>query len=130
MWLRRSDIGSPQLNAVGRQIVENVRRAHGDNRSIEAAAAHIFRQDELLDMNALLAQIVGFGWVAEFVPATGGFFVHFKDNKQISFEADSQDTLKELRLGFSTWSPTDEDPMVKRLSELGKRRGSRRTVRA
>ena len=96
------------------EIVEGLRRGHGDGRSLDAAPAQWFRHDELVSLNAFLLQAIAFGWVADYVPASAGFFVHFKDNRQACFTADSADTLKELRTTFGEWNPTDEDPMILR----------------
>jgi hypothetical protein len=126
LWLRRWDIGSPQFIWIGWKIIEDIRRVHGDLRSLETAPAQVFRDDEFLDLHTLLVQVVGFGWVAEFVSPTGGFFMHFKDNRQVCFTARSPDLLKELRVAFEDWNPTDEDPMVKRLAESERRHRRKR----
>src|SRR5882724_10234723 len=115
IWLQRWDIGSPQLVRVGWRILEDIRRAHGDSRSLEIAPAQLFRDDELVELHAFLAQAVGFGWLADYVACTGKFFVHFKTNGQICFTAKSAETLQTLRTSFQEWNPTDEDPMVLRM---------------
>lgn len=122
LWFRRWDIGSPQLVQVGWEIVEGLRRGHGDVRSLDAAPAQWFRHNELVSLNAFLLQVMAFGWVADYVPASAGFFVHFKDNRQLCFTADSGDTLKELRTTFGEWNPTDEDPMILRKVALERQR--------
>jgi hypothetical protein len=129
IWLRRWNIGTPQFIKVGWKIIEDIRRAHGDLRSLELAPAQLFRDDELLELHAFLVQIIGFWWVAEFVPPTGGFFVHFKDNRQVCFMSESTESLAELRAAFGQWNPTDNDPMVERLAELEKARPRGRIVR-
>ena len=118
IWLRRWNIGTPQFIRVGWRIIEDIRRAHGDPRSLELAPAQLFRDDEFSEMQAFLMQVIGFGWVAEFVPSTAGFFVHFKDNRQVCFTSQSGDLLNSLRTDFSEWNPTEDDPMVTRLIEL------------
>jgi len=127
LWLRRWDIGSPQMVRVGWRIIEDIRRVHGGPQSLEVAPAQLFRDDEFVDLHAFLAQVVGFGWIADFVPSTGNFFLHFKDNRQVCFTAKSADVLNELRVDFGHWNPTDEDPMVKRMAEL-EREGARRRI--
>lgn len=103
---------------MGWQIIEDIRRTHGDLRSLELAPAQLFRDDEFPEMQAFLVQVIGFGWVAEFIPSIGGFFVHFKDNRQVCFTSQSAESLNVLRTAFSEWDPTEDDPMVKRLIEL------------
>ena len=118
IWLRRWDIGTPQFTRVGQQILEDIRRAHGDLRSLELAPAQLFRDDELSKLQAFLVQVVGFGWVAEFVPSTGQFFAHFKDNRQVCFAGKLTDSLNELRAALKQWNPTEDDPMARRLAEM------------
>jgi hypothetical protein len=122
LWLQRWDIGSPQLVRPGWRILEEIRRAHGESRSLEAAPAQVFREDELVEFHAFLIQVIGFGWVTDYVPSAGRFFLHFKDNRQIRFEAESQQILEELHTAFQKWNPTEEDPMVERLRSLEKSR--------
>lgn len=120
LWLRRWDIGSPPLIWAGWRIIESIRKVSGGSESLEVAPAQLFRADELVEFHACLIPVVGFGWVAEFVPSTGGFFLHFKDNRQVCFSAESTDLLNELRTAFRHCNPTDDDPMVKRLAELAR----------
>jgi hypothetical protein len=126
LWLRRWDIGSPQLVRVGWRILERMRGAQGESRPLEVAPAAIFRDDELVDLHSYLLQVIGFGWVADFVRPTGDFFLHFKNNRQVCFTADSTTTLKELRAAFSAWNPTEEDPMVVKMRAIEKARRSNR----
>jgi hypothetical protein len=123
LWLHRWDIGSPQLVRVGWQIMEDMRRACGDMQSLDIAPAQFFRADELVQLNAFLLHVLGLGLVADFIPASRHFFVHFKDNAQICFTTDEADTFKELRTTFSGWNPTDEDPMLLKIREFERQHG-------
>lgn len=118
LWLRWWEIGSPQLTRVGWQILEDIRRAHGESRSLEVAPAQLFREDEFVELQAFLTQVMCFGWVADYVPSASGFFAHFKDNRQVCCTATSVDELKDLRTHFAEWNPTDEDPMLVKLAEM------------
>jgi hypothetical protein len=130
LWLHRWDIGSPQLVRPGWRILEDMRRAHGELRSLEAAPAQSFRVDEIVELHAFLIQVVAFDWVADFIPLVGGFFLHFKDNRQICVAAESSETLKELRTHFQDWNPTDEDPMVVKMAAMEKaRKKARQKIR-
>jgi hypothetical protein len=122
LWLQRWDIGSPQMVRPGWLILENIRRAHGELRSLEVAPAQFFRDDELVELHAFLNQAIAFGWVTDFVPCAGHFFLHFKDNRQVRFTAESPVTLKELRTEFQRWKPTDKDPMVEKMISIERAR--------
>jgi hypothetical protein len=129
LWLQRWDIGSPQMVRPGRLILENIRRAHGELRSLEVAPAQFFRDDELVELHAFLNQAIAFGLVTDYIPCAGHFFVHFKDNRQVCFAAESPVTLKELRAEFQQWNPTDKDPMVERMISIEKERKRERKRR-
>jgi hypothetical protein len=122
LWLQRWSIGSPQLVRAGWRILEDIRRAHGELRSLETAPAQLFRDDELVELHAFLIQAIAFGWVTDFIPSAGGFFFHFKDNRQICVATKSMETLNELRSHFQHWHPTDEDPMVAKMASMKKAR--------
>ena len=121
LWLHRWDIGSPQSVRVGWQIMEDMRRARGDVQSLDIAPAQSFRHDEFVPLHAFLLNVIGLGLVADFVSSSRHFFAHFKDNEQICFSTDEVDTFKELQKHFSSWNPTDEDPMILKLRELERR---------
>ena len=125
LWLRRWEIGSPQQVRVGWRILEDIRRAHGESKSLEMAPAQLFRNDELVELHAFLVQAIAFGWVAEYIPAGTGYFAHFKDNRQVCLSAESPETLKEMRTSFQDWKPTDQDPMIAKMELIRKARPAR-----
>jgi hypothetical protein len=129
LWLQRWDIGSPELVRPGWLILENIRRAHGELRSLEVAPAQFFRDDELVELHAFMNQAIAFGWVTDYVPFAGKFFVHFKDNRQVCFATESAATLKELRAEFQRWNPTDKDPMVEKMISIENERKRERQRR-
>ena len=122
LWLQQWNIGSPPLVWSGWCILENMRRVHGDPRSLEIAPAQSFREDEIVELHVFLVQVVAFGWRADYIPFLGKFFLHFKPNRQICVTAKSPETLKELRAHFQQWNPTDEDPMLVKMAAMEKAR--------
>jgi hypothetical protein len=122
LWLQRWDIGSPGMVRPGWLIVENIRWTHGELRSLEVAPAQFFRDDELVELHAFLNQTIAFGWVTDYIPCAGHFFIHFKDNRQVCFTAESAVTLEELRAEFQRWKPTDKNPIVERIISIEKSR--------
>jgi hypothetical protein len=121
LWLQRWDIGSPQFVRAGWRILEDIRRAHGEVRSLEIAPAQLFRDDELVALHAFLIQVTAFGWVSDYVPSGEGFYIHFKDNRQVCVTAQSPETLNELRVHLQQWHPTEEDPMVLKMKSMNKK---------
>jgi hypothetical protein len=122
LWLQQWNIGSPPVVWSGWRILENMRRAHGDLRSLEIAPAQSFREDEIVELHVFLVQVIAFGWRADYIPFFGEFFLHFKPNRQICVTAKSPETLKELRAHFQQWNPTDEDPILVKMAAIEKAR--------
>jgi hypothetical protein len=62
LWIAYSELGS--LAPIGWKLVEKMRQGFGENRPLQAARAHFFRSDELLDLRAFLLPCFIFGWDA------------------------------------------------------------------
>lgn len=121
LWLQWWEIGSPEFAQVGWRTIENIRRAHGEIRSLEIASALAVRGDEFMETCALLLHVIGQGWMADWIPFAGEFFAHFTTHEQVCFSAHSAGTLNELRDHLKEWNPTDEDPMVLKVRESERR---------
>ncbi|SRR5579871_16678 len=125
LWLQRWDIGSPELVRTGWRILEDIRRANGQPAPLEIAPAVLFRDDEAVEQHVFLIQTIAYGWVADFVPRGGGFFLHFKDNRQICFASRSLQIHRELMLAFQRWNPSAEDPMTMKIRSIREARSKR-----
>jgi hypothetical protein len=66
LWITYSELGS--LAPIGWKLVEKMRQGFGENRPLQAARAHFFRSDELLDLRAFLLPCFIFGWDAHLIP--------------------------------------------------------------
>jgi hypothetical protein len=76
LWITLSDIGSPQLEKTGWSMVEMMRRGFGENRPIEAAPGHWFRNGAVVELAAFVLPCFVFGWDAFIVPSGGNLFAH------------------------------------------------------
>jgi hypothetical protein len=94
----------------GWKILEGMRRAQGDLRSLDIAPAQAFRHDELVELHAWLIQVMAYGWFAYFVPSIGDYYVLFTTTGRILFTAKSSETLDTLFSGLKSWGPTKENP--------------------
>jgi hypothetical protein len=75
LWITSSELGN--LAPIGWKLVEKMRQGCGENRPLQAARAHFFRRDELLDLQAFLLPCFVFGWDAYLLPfRNNDFFVH------------------------------------------------------
>ena len=64
------DLGSleSQVEAIGRKMLEQFRRGQGENRPLESAPGHIFRDDEFTEAVCCLLQPMIVGWDAYYIP--------------------------------------------------------------
>jgi hypothetical protein len=69
LWITLSDIGSPQLEKAGWSMVEMMRRGFGENRPLEIAPAHWFRNGAVVELAAFILPCFVFGWTPISFPA-------------------------------------------------------------
>lgn len=81
LWLTLWDIGSPQLEKIGWNIAESMRRGFGESRPIAAAPGDSFRSDEFVELNAFLLPCFVFGWDAYLLPSGQDYFVHISHDE-------------------------------------------------
>ena len=74
VWIRQWGIGSETSERVGMNIVESMRLAKGEARSVNETPAHLFDEHELVEAHALLLQPLFFEWDAFVVPSSGKYF--------------------------------------------------------
>src|SRR5438445_9451190 len=60
IWFRMWEVGSPELVKPGWKIIEGMRHAQGDLRSLDIAPAQVFREDERVELHAFLIQMMAF----------------------------------------------------------------------
>jgi hypothetical protein len=75
LWITLT-IGSLQLEKIGWKLVEKMRLAFGETRSLNVAPGHWFRSDEFVELNAFLLPCFIFGWDAYLAPSGKDYFVH------------------------------------------------------
>jgi hypothetical protein len=81
LWITLSDIGSPQLEKTGWSMVEMMRRGFGENRPLEAAPGHWFRNGAVVELAAFVLTFFVFGCDAYLVPTGGDLFVHISHDE-------------------------------------------------
>jgi hypothetical protein len=81
LWITLSDIGSPQLEKTGWSMLEMMRRGFGENRPLEAAAGHWFRNGAVVELASFVLPCFVFGWDAYVVPSGGDFFIHISHDQ-------------------------------------------------
>jgi hypothetical protein len=68
LWITTWGVWSPPVEALGLKILEQFRRSYGENRSLESAPGHCFRDDEFTESVCCLLQPMIIGWDAYYVP--------------------------------------------------------------
>jgi hypothetical protein len=68
LWITTWGVWDTQTEAIGFKIFEQVRRSHGENRSVGAAPGTYFRHDEFIESVACLVQPMLVGWDTYYVP--------------------------------------------------------------
>jgi hypothetical protein len=92
-----STIGRPQVQKSGWKLVEKMRQGVGENRSLEMAREHFFRDDELVDLTAFLVPCFVYGWDAYLVPyARSDFFVHISHDEYWGIVTRTQEAYEKL----------------------------------
>ncbi len=108
VWLHMWNVGADYLMPLGWRIVEDMRRANGDQRPLDVAPAQIFREDEKLDVQLFLMTAFGNGWPGCFVPAIGDFVVEFRSSHRLFFYCENEATVKRLCIELEAFEPQVE----------------------
>jgi hypothetical protein len=81
LWITLYSIGSPQLEKTGWAMIDMMRRSFGENRPLEAASGHWFRNGALVELAAFVLPCFVFSWDAFIVPAGGDHFVYISHDE-------------------------------------------------
>jgi len=123
IWLRMWYVGSPEFVKPGWRIIEDMRRAHGDLRSLDIAPAQVFRDDEFVELHVFLIQMMAYGWSGYYVPSAEDFFLDFRTSERFFCVAKSAERLKTLYSSLKSWNPASEVPRFPKA--LSKREAAR-----
>jgi hypothetical protein len=110
IWFHMWYVGSPELKKPGWRIIEDMRRAHGDLRSLDIAPAQVFRDDEFVELHAFLIQMMAYGWSGYYVPSAEDFFLDFRTSERFFCVAKSAERLGTLYSSLKSWNPSNEVP--------------------
>ena len=96
LWITLSDIGSPQLEKTGWNMIEMMRRGFGEIRPLAAAPGHSFRNGAVVDFAAFILICFVFGWDANIVPSGGNFFIHISHDEYWTVITRNRETHLEM----------------------------------
>jgi len=128
IWLYDSQLGSPEMIKPGLKILEDIRRANGDQNSLGLAPAEYFRHDEFVELHAYLLQVMAWGWPACFVPSGGHFFVELRSSERAFFYSNDPGLLDRLSSELARWEPMREDPAASRSLAIARYEGAKKRI--
>jgi hypothetical protein len=115
LWITLSNIGSPQLEKSGWKLIEKMRQGFAENRSLQAANAHFFTDDELVDLTAFLIPCFVFGWDAYVMfNADSDFFVFISHDEYWGVVARTKETYDRLFSELKDLNPKESSSMRRR----------------
>jgi hypothetical protein len=108
LWISAWDLGSSQLVQAGWKIIEKMRIASGENRPLDVASAHVFRSDELIDLQAFVLVCLVFGWDAFLIPFSAqGRFVNIRPNDHWYVHTRTQEAFEATKREYSSMDPIE-----------------------
>jgi len=113
LWITYAELGS--LSPIGWRIIEKMRQGFGENRSLQNARAHFFRENELQDLEAFLLPCFIFGWDAYLMPfASNDFFVHVSHDEYWGVVSKTEEAHQKLLKELSDLDPIESESMRRR----------------
>lgn len=109
IWLQGWQLGVNEMIRPGWRILEDMRRAHGDQRSLDLAPAQYFRHDEFVELHAYLVQVMGNGWPACYLPSGSCSFFEFRSSERFLCYSKDSTELDKLYSKLSSWGPAKEN---------------------
>ena len=119
IWFYQYHGGTLNSAHLGWKIIESIRRANGDPRTLDLAPAQHFRSNEAAELSIFLLQAVVFGWAGYFMPSGFNCLVNFRSSERWFFHSNEERTLTSLFTAMEEWNPAYEDlDAARRSAEL------------
>jgi hypothetical protein len=106
VWIRRTCIAVPEMEQVVVRALERFRLGYGENRSLETARAHLFRNDESAECSATLLLLLLAEWDAYLVHPSGDWVAFIDNDNHITVTAKSAEMANDLKGSLETWGQT------------------------
>jgi hypothetical protein len=108
IWFHIYDVGVLDSAYLGWKVIEDLRRANGDNRTLDLAPAQHFRENEETELKVFLLQAITFGWNGSFLPSGFDCLVKFDSSQRWFFQSSERSHLDKLFEALAPWSPEYE----------------------
>jgi hypothetical protein len=106
VWIRRTRIAVPEMEAVVLRALERFRMGFGENRSLETARAHFFRKDEANEFSAVVLLVLLAEWDAYVVHPSGEWVAFIDNDDHITVTSRTVEIAEDLKASLETWGPT------------------------
>lgn len=113
LWITLPDIGSPQLEKTGWSMIEMMRRGFGENRDLQAAPGHWFRNGAVVDLTAFLLICFVFQWDAFMIPSGGDFFVYISHDEYWIAVAKNDEAYKRILPYLADLEPEEDQGLLR-----------------
>lgn len=114
LWITLYDIGSPQLEKAGWTMIDMMRRSFGENRPLEAASGHLFRNGASVDLAAFILPCFVFGWDAFILPSSGNFFVHISHKEFWAVVTRNDEEHRRILPYLADFEPTEDQRLLRK----------------
>lgn len=104
-WITLLNIGSPQLEKTGWTMVEMMRRSFGENRPLEVASGHWFRNGAVVELAVFVLPCFVFGWDAYIVPSRGDLFVNISQDQYWAVMTKDAETYQTVLTDLQNLNP-------------------------
>lgn len=106
VWVRRTHIAVPEMEEVVLRALERFRMGYAENRSLETARAHLFRNDESAELAAMIALVLLAEWDTYVVHPSGDWVAVIDHDNHVTVTARSAEIAEDLRGSLEQWGPT------------------------
>src|SRR2546425_94767 len=100
LWVRRIEIAVPEMEAVVRQALERFRNGYGELRPLEAAMAHLFRNDESNELAAVMLLVLLAEWDAYLIHPSGKWIATIDHDSYVKVISQSPENAEDASRSF------------------------------
>ncbi len=109
LWIRSWGVWTEHSERAGLRIVERIRFAGGETRSLDEAPGTLFDATELVDLHACFIQPLLMGWDAFLIPLTGDYFIATSHDEITCVVARTRELHVKLFQQLQNWNPQEND---------------------
>jgi hypothetical protein len=114
LWITLFGIGSLQLEKTGWSMIEMMRRGFGENRPLEVAPGHWFRNGAVVELAAFVLPCFVFGWDAYIIPSNGDLFIQISHDEYWTVITRTEEAHAKAMKDLESLGPEGHQGMLQR----------------